>query len=309
MTDHEQASAINLLLPHAEARQEVLQLLAFHSPQYQTRYEDCRHAVSYAYEALKPDAANLQHPRLGAVTRIWSLPPDPEGMNDDRAKWAAAALRQFQSATGTDLEDALADLLGDLMHWCDRNAVIFEDELSRARFHYQAETLSEDPEPIPSAAEIDPSGTPITAEPPNPPTTKTYRAEFFTAADYAFRSFEAETPEQALELARQFYEEDGDLDFRSYDDNAALDQIQIWDSKRGTLASWESDDYRLHKASAQLLRALQAQTIAVKAILDHWEKGDLAAAVRHLNASIPDAEDAIAAAVASAKSSMAGHDD
>ena len=31
-------------------------------------------------------------------------------------------------------------------------------------------------------------------------TTTTYRAEFFTAADYAFRNFEAETPEQALEL-------------------------------------------------------------------------------------------------------------
>jgi hypothetical protein len=69
-------------------------------------------------------------------------------------------------------------------------------------------------------------------------TTKTYRAEFFTAADYAFRNFEAETPEQALELARQFYEDNLiELDFRSYDDNAGLDQIQIWDSQRGTLAS------------------------------------------------------------------------
>ena len=32
------------------------------------------------------------------------------------------------------------------------------------------------------------------------------RAEFFTATDYAVRSFEAETPQQALELARQFYD-------------------------------------------------------------------------------------------------------
>jgi hypothetical protein len=87
---------------------------------------------------------------------------------------------------------------------------------------------------------------------------KTYRAEFFTAADYAVRNFDAETPEQALELARRFYEDDLiELDFRSYDDNAGLDQIQIWDSERGTLASWESNDYRLRKAAPELLAALQ----------------------------------------------------
>jgi hypothetical protein len=69
-------------------------------------------------------------------------------------------------------------------------------------------------------------------------TTTTYRAEFFTAADYAWRDFEAETLEQALQLARQFYDDDlGDLDFRSYDDNAGLDQIQIWHRERGTLAT------------------------------------------------------------------------
>jgi hypothetical protein len=87
---------------------------------------------------------------------------------------------------------------------------------------------------------------------------KTYRAEFFTAADYAARNFEAETPEQALELARQFYEDDLiALDFRSYDDNAGIDHIQIWDNERGTLASWESDDYRMRKAAAEMLSALQ----------------------------------------------------
>jgi hypothetical protein len=68
------------------------------------------------------------------------LPPDPENMNGDRAEWAAAALRHFQCCTGTDYDTALVDLLGDLMHWCDRNGVDFEDELSRARRHYDAET-------------------------------------------------------------------------------------------------------------------------------------------------------------------------
>lgn len=68
------------------------------------------------------------------------LPPDPEGKNDDRAEWAAAALRQFQCITGTDYEDCLGDLLADLMHWCDRNDYDFEAALSRARGHYEEET-------------------------------------------------------------------------------------------------------------------------------------------------------------------------
>jgi hypothetical protein len=86
---------------------------------------------------------------------------------------------------------------------------------------------------------------------------RTYRAEYFTAADYAVRNFEAGTPEQALDLARRFYEDDiVELDFRSYDDNAGLDQIQIWDHERGTLALWESDDYRLRQASPDLYKAL-----------------------------------------------------
>lgn len=77
------------------------------------------------------------------------LPPDPENMNDDRADWAAAALRSFQRETGTDDEDALGDLLCDLMHWCDRNHADFEAALFRARGHYEAETTPEDVEQTP----------------------------------------------------------------------------------------------------------------------------------------------------------------
>jgi hypothetical protein len=71
------------------------------------------------------------------------LPPDPEGMNDDRAEWAAAALDHFQCTTGTDYESAIVDLLCDLMHWCDRNDSDIEAALSVARMHYEAETSSE----------------------------------------------------------------------------------------------------------------------------------------------------------------------
>jgi hypothetical protein len=88
--------------------------------------------------------------------------------------------------------------------------------------------------------------------------TQTYRAEFFTAADYAVRNFEADTPQRALQMARQFYDDNlVELDFRSYDDNAGLDQIQIWDPARGTVAIWETDDYRLRQAAPALLKALK----------------------------------------------------
>ena len=70
------------------------------------------------------------------------LPPDPEQMNNGRAHWAEAALVEFQHRTGADVEDAVSDLLADLMHWCDRHDQDFDHELSRARYHYEAETES-----------------------------------------------------------------------------------------------------------------------------------------------------------------------
>ena len=96
-------------------------------------------------------------------------------------------------------------------------------------------------------------------------TTMIYRAEFFTAADYAARDFEAEMPDQALELAHRFYDEDiGELNFRSYDDNAPLDQIDIWRTEQCAQArqilcralSWESDEFRLRQTAPQLRAAL-----------------------------------------------------
>jgi hypothetical protein len=71
------------------------------------------------------------------------LPPDPEQMTDERAIWAQAALDAFILTTGADLEDALGDLLADLMHWCDRNRFDFDAALDRGRHHYQAETGEE----------------------------------------------------------------------------------------------------------------------------------------------------------------------
>jgi hypothetical protein len=83
-----------------------------------------------------------------------TLPPDREKMNHDRAAWAGAALRQFQCVTGADDEDALGDLLCDLIHWCDRNNYDFDLALTRAQGNYDEETTAPPVfRRLPSAAE------------------------------------------------------------------------------------------------------------------------------------------------------------
>jgi len=72
-----------------------------------------------------------------------ALPPDPDELNVSRAQWAAAALEEFQRQTRADLEDAVSDLLADLMHWCDRSGQSFTDELRRALSHYDEETATD----------------------------------------------------------------------------------------------------------------------------------------------------------------------
>lgn len=59
--------------------------------------------------------------------------------NAERAAWAEAALLDLCAATGCDLDDALPDLLTDLMHWAQRTSLDFEAALARARRHFAAE--------------------------------------------------------------------------------------------------------------------------------------------------------------------------
>ena len=70
-------------------------------------------------------------------TQWTSHPREPS--NTDRAAWAATALHAFRHQTGADPEDALADLLADLMHWCDSSGHDFETEFRRAAHHYECE--------------------------------------------------------------------------------------------------------------------------------------------------------------------------
>ncbi len=60
-----------------------------------------------------------------------------------RACWAEAAIAAFRAQTGADVEDALGDLLADLMHWSDVRGYDFALALARAEDHYRIE-LAED---------------------------------------------------------------------------------------------------------------------------------------------------------------------
>jgi hypothetical protein len=65
----------------------------------------------------------------------------------------------------------------------------------------------------------------------------TYTAYFRTDADYATRRFEADSPEQALALARQLYDDDPlDLMFEPYDGGMPVNEIAIHDPDYNELA-------------------------------------------------------------------------
>jgi hypothetical protein len=124
----------------------------------------------------------------------------------------------------------------------------------------------------------------------------TYQVFFDIPGSRAIHPIEAKTPEQALMLARRFATGDGywKLEFEPNDYPARVERIQVVSALAIPLAKWQHDDLLLRLASPDLLDALEAQTTAAQAVIDSWAEGDLAAAVRELDASIPDARAAIA---------------
>ena len=125
----------------------------------------------------------------------------------------------------------------------------------------------------------------------------TYTAHFYTEADWAFATVKARTPAQALRRARRIESEESEtLNFRSFDSTNGVELIEIHSVNRRTVAEWQSDERRLRLAARDLLEALEAQTEAAQAVVDAWCQGDLAGAVRRLDASLPTAQAALATA-------------
>lgn len=63
--------------------------------------------------------------------------------NQDRVKWAMAAVQVFADVTGLDtaseLETAITDLLADMLHLCDAHGFQLAELLESANRHYVAE--------------------------------------------------------------------------------------------------------------------------------------------------------------------------
>jgi hypothetical protein len=126
---------------------------------------------------------------------------------------------------------------------------------------------------------------------------RTFTAYFRTDADFATRKFEAGTPKQALRKARKFLDTNAeDLMFEEYGGEMPVNEVAIKDQHQNEVAVWYDDALCLRLAADDLLASLEQQTEAAQAVIDNWAEGDLAAAVRGLDASIDGARAAIAKA-------------
>ncbi len=103
-----------------------------------------------------------------------------------------------------------------------------------------------------------------------------YTVIFRTSAESVTGEFFAETPEQALAFARVAYEDCPDI-FRLDPVDQPLAEIAVRDAKGYERAIWQSADRRLRNAANDLLHAAED-------VIARWEHGDLAEAVRVLNA-------------------------
>jgi hypothetical protein len=182
--------------------------------------------------------------------------------NRDRAEWAAAALRHFQSLTGTEHADSLGDLLCDLMHFADANNFDFKAALARARGHYAEEFFEKTP--------------------PSPPPTP-YMATFNTPAGIATELFHANSPEEALQQARKYADDPQltEVDIEPLAEGYNVREIIITDEHGNQHSVWQTDEYRLQLAAPKLLKALESQVEATHGIIDAWDEMDSLPGVVH----------------------------
>lgn len=68
-------------------------------------------------------------------------PSDTDGLNNEHTKAGRDVVDRYIKRTGVDKEDALCDLLCDLLHYADQYGYDFAHELRRACDHFEAETF------------------------------------------------------------------------------------------------------------------------------------------------------------------------
>ncbi len=163
-----------------------------------------------------------------------------KGKSDDShqqrpRRMGGRSLAHYQSLTGSLDEDSLADLLGDLHHWCDRENDNFQSALDRARQHYDAESST-------------PSITP-------------YMATFNTPAGWITEIFRTSSPTIALKAALNYIEHPNFSaeDLEPIPEGYSVREIIITDpdDRHHQHAVWRTDEYRVQLAAPNLLEALE----------------------------------------------------
>lgn len=113
-----------------------------------------------------------------------------------------------------------------------------------------------------------------------------YRVYFRTDLQWGMRKIAARNAGQALRLGRRFAKDKPDsLDLDYFDAwDCPINDIEVCDEHGNTLAQWQDEDLRLQLAARDLLDAAEK-------VVARWERGDLAAAVRELDATIAKAKE------------------
>lgn len=75
------------------------------------------------------------------------LPPDPEGLNNDRATWGGYAILMHAHLSNATKAEAPADLICNILHWCDRNRRDYEEVLMQGLSYYTRDTDTEPTSP------------------------------------------------------------------------------------------------------------------------------------------------------------------
>jgi hypothetical protein len=122
----------------------------------------------------------------------------------------------------------------------------------------------------------------------------TYTAHFYTEADWAETTIAADTPELALQRARQIEDAETEtLNFESYDTTSGVEHIEIWSPDRRTVAEWHSDERRLRLAARDLLEALRFCDMTLADLECSKRKGYIAHAIELARAALAKAKPAV----------------
>jgi hypothetical protein len=92
----------------------------------------------------------------------------------------------------------------------------------------------------------------------------TYTVHFRNSTAWASHDIKADTPENALALARKFVDDDSlDLWFEPYDLSSEVNEIVVSDDAGNELAFWFDEDASLRLAAQDLLDALEQAVAAL----------------------------------------------